>query len=136
MSLSDAELAASKHIARLTARTRIETLIRPVPKEGVNAGPQIPAASDVMVVGDRDYRGFQFAGPDVAYGVTLISAAVAVSPASGLVPDDPAALLSADKLTCYAWVAASALGVYDVTFTGAFTDGKVLVRVYRVEVES
>jgi hypothetical protein len=134
--ITDAELSVSKNICRLTVRTRIETLVRPVPSVGVDVGPTIPAASDVMVLGEKDYRGFAFAGPDVAYGVTITSAAVAVLPDAGLVQDDPAPILSSDKLTCRGWLTASMPGVYDVTFRASFSDGKVLVRVYRIEVTS
>ena len=97
-----------------------------------------PVASDVMLVGETDYREIEFSGDDIAGGVTITGAAVAVAPGvglgTGLVLASATAIVTPDGSTCYAWMTAALPGEYDVTFTVSFSDGKVLNRVYHITV--
>jgi hypothetical protein len=86
-----------------------------------------------MHIGEIDYVGFRFRGEDLPTGVTVVSATVAVSPATGLTLHSTTALITtlpADG--AYAWLTAVTAGEYDVTFTVIFSDTKDLKRVYRV----
>jgi hypothetical protein len=85
-------------------------------------------------IGERDYLGFGFTGDDVAGSVVISSAAVTVSPATGLSLASAAAELTTAADGCYAWTTAVTAGLYYVTFTVTFSDGKVLKRIYLVTV--
>jgi hypothetical protein len=87
-----------------------------------------------MSVGESDYRGFAFLAPDLPTGVTITSATVSVFPTTGLAIDSPNADISTDGTGVYAWLTASAPGVYDVKFIINFSDTKTLVRIRRVTV--
>ena len=93
-----------------------------------------PDAERTFKIGETDYFGFTFYGDDVPSGVTISSGTVAVSPVTGFALESPDANVSVDGTGVYAFATASVAGEYDVTFTVNFTDGKTLLRVYRITV--
>lgn len=92
-----------------------------------------PDAERIMRSGEIDFIGFEFIGDDIA-NCSISSGTVSVSPATGLNVDSPDAIVTADQKGLYQWVTAVSVGEYDVSFAVNFTDGKKLIRVYRVRV--
>jgi hypothetical protein len=91
-------------------------------------------AEKTIRIGETEYIGFTFAGDDVAGGATLVSGTYYASPSSGLTTSGPTATITDDAKGLYGFVTAATAGEYVVTFTCQFSDGRILIRLYRISV--